>query len=172
MEGPRDLTLQFKLEVENMVKLVQITENNFLEAEGLRVAEAQRGFLDRAVGILARGYAYRACNAKVFGVALEGRLIGLALVRDLDEEPACYELQQFMVDEGYQAQGHGTAALRLILAELEREGKYGNVEVCVHKNAAAALRVYEKLGFQDTGYIDPDVPDSLNLRYAFPNTQN
>lgn len=150
-----------------MVKLVPITEENFLEAERLRVAEAQRGFLDRAVGILARGYAYRTCNAKVFGVALEGRLVGLALVRDLDEEPACYELQQFMVDERYQSQGYGSAALGLLLAELAREGKYQAVEVCVHKNAAAALRVYEKLGFQDTGYIDPDVPDSLNLRYTF-----
>lgn len=150
-----------------MVKLVPITEDNFLEAEKLRVAETQQGFLDRAVGILARGYAYRACNAKVFGIALDGRLAGLAMVRDLDEDPACYELQQFMIDEQYQCRGYGTAALRLILAELEREGKYANVEVCVHKNATVALQVYKKVGFQDTGYIDPDVPDSLNLRYTF-----
>lgn len=152
-----------------MVKLVPITAENFLEAERLRVAEAQQGFLDRAVGILARGYAYRACNAKVFGVAVEERLVGLAMVRDLDEEPVCYELQQFMVDERYQCQGYGSAALGLLLAKLAQEGKYKNVEVCVNKNAVAALRVYEKLGFHDTGYIDPDVPNSLNLRYTFPN---
>ena len=55
----------------------------------------------------------------------------------------------------------------LILAELAAERKYGCVEVCVKKDDAAALRVYEKAGFTDTGYIDEDAPDSLNLVFSF-----
>ena len=31
----------------------------------------------------------------------------------------------------------------------------------------AALRLYEKLGFVDSGYVDPGAPDSLNLLYVF-----
>ena len=72
-----------------------------------------------------------------------------------------------MIDRRFQNQGHGTEALRLILAHLAQEGKYDQVEVCVHREDAAALRVYEKVGFADTGYVDEDVPDCLNLMYRF-----
>ena len=148
-----------------MLRLVEINEDNFLAFRALSVAEEQKGFLDSAVGILARGYAYRACRARVIGVAAGGEAVGLALVRDLDEEPACYDLQQFMIDRRFQGRGFGTGALRLILSELEKERRYGCVEVCVRRDDAAALRLYEKLGFADTGYLDPDAPDCLNLRY-------
>jgi diamine N-acetyltransferase len=53
------------------------------------------------------------------------------------------------------------------LSALEAERKYGCVEVCVKRTDAAALRVYEKVGFTDTGYVDPDAPDCLNLMYVF-----
>ena len=53
--------------------------------------------------------------------------------------------------------------LRLILDALRRENHYDHVEVCVKKEDAAAIRLYEKCGFFDSGYIDEDAPDSLNL---------
>ena len=76
----------------------------------------------------------------------------------MDEEPACYDLQQFMIDKHFQNKGYGTEAMRLILTQLHKEGKYACVEVCVNKENAAALKMYEKLGFLDTGYIDENVP--------------
>ena len=150
-----------------MLRLFDIDETNWTEIRKLAVDETQTGFLDSAVGILARGYVYRASRARVIGIADGETAIGVALVKDLDEEPACYDLQQFMIDSRYQGNGYGTEALRLILSELETERKYDCVEVCVKKTDAAALRVYEKVGFSDAGYIDPDVPDCLNLTYVF-----
>ena len=38
-----------------------------------------------------------------------------------------------------------------------------HVEVCVKKDDAEAIRLYEKYGFTDSGYVDEDAPDSLNL---------
>ena len=151
-----------------MLKLIEVNERNWQNVRSLSVSEAQRGYLDSAVGILARGYVYRKCRARVIGIADNETAIGVALVRDLDEEPACYDLQQFLIDSRFQGKGYGTEALRLILSELETERKYDCVEVCVKKDDLAALHVYEKVGFVDTGYIDPDVPDCLNLRYRFP----
>ena len=151
-----------------MLKLVEINEDNWTDAVKLRVREEQRGYLDSALGILARGYVYRGSRARVLGVDEDGTLIGLALVKDLDEEPACYDLQQFMIDARHQGRGCGTEALRLLVAVLERERKYDCVEVCVKKADRAALRVYEKLGFRDTGYVDEDAPDCLNLMFYFP----
>ena len=150
-----------------MIRLTEVDERNWTEIAELAVRDDQKGFLDSAVGILARGYAYRACRARVIGIEESGTMAGVALVKDLDEEPACYDLQQFMIDQRYQGRGFGTEGLRLILAELALERKYGCVEVCVKRTDAAALRLYEKLGFVDTGYIDEEVPDCLNLMFFF-----
>lgn len=154
-----------------MLKLIEVNEENWLDVRRLSVSAAQEGFLDNPVGILARGYVYRRDRARVIGIAQDETIIGVALVKDLDEEPACYDLQQFMIDRLYQGKGYGTAALRMILSELEAEGKYDCVEVCVKRDDAAALRVYEKAGFVDTGYVDEEAPDSLNLMYHYRRDQ-
>lgn len=150
-----------------MITLFDVDEQNWLEIISLSVNEDQEKFLARPIGILARGYVYRSCHAKVYGISNGRHTIGVALVRDMDEEPACYELQQFMIDRRFQNQGYGTEALRLILSLLSKEGRYARAEVCVNKNDTAALWVYQKVGFEDTGYIDESVPDCLNLMYRF-----
>ena len=153
-----------------MIHLIDIDETNFVEALHLSVSDDQKRFLADASGILARGYAYRRCNSRVFGIADDSRLVGLALVRDMDEEPACYDLQQFFIDHRFQNCHFGAQALQLILALLRREGRYNCVEVCVDRANTAALRLFESNGFIDTGYIDPDLPDSRNLMHHFPST--
>jgi len=162
--------LRVKIERDfDMIRLEDISEENWTEVVRLSVSEEQRAFLDRPIGIIARGYVYRDCNARVFAIASDSEIVGVALVRNLDEEPACYDLQQFMIDERFQNKGYGTEALRLIIAELQNEQKYPCIEVCVDKRDYAALHIYEKAGFVDTGYIDAAVPDCLNLMYYFRN---
>ena len=149
------------------IQLIDVTEENWLDIARLSVSDEQQAFLDRPIGIIARGYVYRHCNARVIGIACGDRIVGVALVRDLDEEPACYDLQQFMIDQRFQNKGYGTEALKQIVGQLQTEGKYTCVEVCVNKADAPALRLYGKAGFVDTGYIDDDAPDCLNLMYYF-----
>ena len=146
-----------------MLRLVDIDETNFFAARALSPGEDQRRFLDSPLGILARGYAYRAQRARVLAVVEGKRVAGLLLVKDMDEEPACYDLQQFMIDGSCQGKGCGKAALRLLLDDLRRERKYDTVEVCVHRDNIAALALFTGAGFRDTGYVDPDLPDCLNL---------
>ena len=153
--------------VVSKLKLVDINEDNWVDFASLSVDESQKHFLASNIGIMARGYIYRSSRAKVIGISNDGKAVGLALVRNMDEEPACYDLQQFMIDKNYQGNGYGTQALKRILANLEKEHKYDCVEVCVKKDASVALHVYETAGFSDTGYIDDDNPDSLNLMYFF-----
>lgn len=154
-----------------MIKLVDVNEQNWLEIVRLSVNEEQKKFLDTPVGIIARGYVYRFCRARVYGISNNEQIVGVALVKDMDEEPACYDLQQFMIDQRFQNKGYGTEALRLILSLLFKEKKYDRVEVCVNKYDAAALWVYQKVGFEDTGYIDECVPDCYNLMYNLNHFQ-
>ena len=146
-----------------MIRLTEITEDNWLEAAGLTVSNEQKNFVAPAIGIIARGYVYRDYNAKVFLIEDDDTTVGLALVREFTEEPLGYDLQQLMIDEIFQGRGFGSEALKLILDELKKEGHYDHVEVCVKKDDAAAIGLYEKHGFVDSGYIDEDVPDSLNM---------
>lgn len=150
-----------------MVNLIELSEENWMDFAGLSVDENQKHYLASNIGILARGYVYRYSRANVIGIVFDGTPIGLAMVRDMDDEPACYELQQFMIDRNFQGKGYGFEALKLILARLKDEQKYDCVEVCVKMEDAQAIHVYEKAGFVDTGYIDDDVPDSYNLVYRF-----
>lgn len=151
-----------------MITLQPIDETNLMKALSLRVASEQQEFVATPVGILARAYAYRCQRAVCWGIYKGHNLVGLALLCDLSEEPACYHLMELMIDQGAQGKGYGSAALGLVLGHCRREGKFSRVEVCVKKNDAAAIHVYEKAGFQDSGYIDPATPDSLILSYDLP----
>lgn len=151
-----------------MIHLAEITEQNWLDVAKLRVTPEQQDYVANPVGILARGYVYRNCNARVMAITDESQIIGVALVRDFTDEPLGYDLQQFIVDAQFQNKGYGTEALKLILASLQEEARFDRVEVCVNREDAQALHVYEKVGFVDSGYIDPDVPNCFNLVYHFP----
>ena len=150
-----------------MIHLEEVTEENWIDIASLSVKEEQKKFLAPAIGIIARGYVYRDCNAKVFGIAEDNQMVGVALVRDFTDEPLGYDLQQFMIDQRFQNKGYGTQALNLILDYLKKDGRFDCVEVCVNKADAMALRVYEKVGFVDSGYVDEDLPECLNLVFYF-----
>ena len=145
------------------VRLSPVTEANWLAAASLSVKEEQKTFVAPAIGILARGYVYRDCSAKVYVIEAEGKPVGLVLVREFTDEPLGYDLQQFMIDADCQGRGYGSAALAMILDELRREARYDHVEVCVKRADTSAIRLYEKFGFTDSGYVDEDVPDAVNM---------
>ena len=149
-----------------MIDLKEINESNWLQVVRLKVSDEQKGFVASPLGILARGYVYRDCRGRVFAITCKKDIVGIAMVRDMDEEPECYELQQLMIDVSFQGKGYGTLALKKILNILKDERKYSSVEVCVKKNDTAAIHVYKKAGFHDTGYIAEDVPDCYNFRYS------
>ena len=153
-----------------MVKITDITEENWLGVASLEVEDRQKGYVAPAVGVIARGYVYRDCGGRVYAIENDGEIVGCALVREFTDEPLGYDLQQFMIDRRYQGRGYGTAALELILDALRREGRYDHVEVCVKKEDAEAIRLYEKHGFVDSGYVDEEVPDALNMICRFQGT--
>ena len=146
-----------------MIRFAEVTEENWFDVASLSVREDQKPFVAPAVGIIARGYVYRGCNGRVWAIEDDGTVVGAALVREFTDEPLGYDLQQFMIGEKYQGRGYGSAALGLILDELRKEGHYDHVELCVKKADAEAIRLYEKHGFVDSGYVDEDVPDALNM---------
>ena len=148
-----------------MISLVKIDESNIVKAKKLEVFENQKSFLDSAAGIIKRAEIYKNLNSHLFGIANEETLVGLALVKDFEEEPFAYDLQQFMIDKNFQGRGYGTKALKLILEYLKKEGRFESVEICVKKEDFSAIKLYEKVGFKNSGYIDENLPDCVNYIY-------
>ena len=148
-----------------MISLVKIDESNIVKAKKLEVFENQKSFLDSAEGIVKREKIYKDLNSHLFGIANEETLVGLALVKDFEEEPFAYDLQQFMIDKNFQGRGYGTEALKLILEYLKKEGRFESVEICVKKEDVPAIKLYEKVGFKNSGYIDENLPDCVNYIY-------
>lgn len=146
-----------------MITLTEVTEENWFDVAGLSVKDDQKNYVAPAIGILARGFVYRDCNSRIYVIENDGIIVGVSLVREFTDEPPGYDLQQFMIDQRYQGKGYGSEALALILDELRKEGHYDHAEICVKKDDIAAIRLYEKNGFIDSGYVDEDAPDSLNM---------
>ncbi len=150
-----------------MIILDKVTEENWLDVANLSVKEEQKSYVAPPIGILARAYVYRDVHANVYVIKNDETIIGVAMVRDFSDDPVGYDLQQFMIDKQFQNQGYGTEALRKIIEDLKLQGRYNTVEVCVKRADAEAIRVYEKVGFADSGYVDEDIPDCRNLIYRF-----
>ncbi|MBQ6343779.1 MAG: GNAT family N-acetyltransferase [Anaerolineaceae bacterium] len=146
-----------------MITLTEVTEENWFNVAGLSVKDDQKNYVAPAIGILARGFVYRDCNTRIYVIENDGIIVGVSLVREFTDEPPGYDLQQFMIDQRYQGKGYGSEALALILDELRKEGHYDHAEICVKKDDIAAIRLYEKNGLIDSGYVDEDAPDSLNM---------
>jgi len=106
-------------------------------------------------------------NARALAIADDETIVGVLMYMELHEEPACYTIEQFLIDKRYQNKGFGKEALRLVIDVLAKERKYGAIEICVKMEASQAIKVYTEAGFSDTGYSDPDEPDSYCLRYSF-----
>ena len=122
------------------MRLISVTEDNWMDVASLSVKEEQKKYVAPAIGILARGYVYRDCNAKIYAFENDGVIVGTALVREFTDEPLGYDLQQFMIDEKYQGKGYGSRALELILDELRKEGRYDHAST-----GNTALRIPDML---------------------------
>ena len=137
-----------------MIRLVSVTEDNWLDIAALAVQEHQRNFVAPAVGILARGYVYRDCNARVYAFENDGVIVGAALVREFTDEPLGYDLQQFMIGRQYQHRGYGSEALRLILEELRND-----YETMISRCRAEGIEVLMISCFGNETLPDGRIPD-------------
>ncbi len=92
---------------------------------------------------------------------------GIILVYEMEEEPVCYCLMEMMIDKRCQNYGYGQRALRKLIEEYAKDPKYPRMELAVDRENPAAIHTYEKAGFADSGYIDPELPQYRNLVYEF-----
>ncbi len=90
-----------------------------------------------------------------YGIYCDEIMVGF-LMFGWDTDLEHWSLVRFMVDARYQGRGIGQQALRIFLSRFR--AKYGLVPLClrVNRDNDAAIHLYKKLGFEQTGVIDDD----------------
>ena len=134
-----------------MIHLEKITPENW--RSDLAVSEEQRRFVSDPAGILARAYAYGDSRSRAFLICADKTPVGMALYYDCEEFRA-FDFSQLLIDRRYQGKGHGFEAVKLILEQMRRDGKYQKVVLCYIDGNHAAKCLYEKAGFKLTGDRD------------------
>lgn len=90
-----------------MIHLEKITEKNFIDAFGLKLAAGQERFVSHPIRSLAQAYVYRE-QCQPFGIYDEEVMVGYVMVI-YDYDIPEYDLWHMMIDVSKQGRGYGRA---------------------------------------------------------------
>ena len=140
----------------NQITLQKIDENNFIDAFQLKLGPGQDQYVSHPIRSLAQAYVYYS-QCTPFGIYCGDTMVGYVMViydYDLTE----YNIWHLMIDAAFQGRGYGKAAMQACLAYISQKpfGDSGKVVLTCHRENFAALGLYKKLGFVETGIKDED----------------
>ncbi len=92
-------------------------------------------------------YGKRVADGAAFVVEVAGRIAGVLVLLPGDDHLL---LDNVAVDIGLQGHGIGTSLIAFAEAEAVRRG-YGEIRLYTHETMVENVRMYERLGYQETG---------------------
>lgn len=139
-----------------MIHLRKITEENFIDAFHLKLALEQERFVSHPIRSLAQAYVYRE-QCQPFGIYNGDTMVGYVMVI-YDYDIPEYDIWHMMIDESYQKQGYGSAALDRVLDYIKSKpfGSSNRVTLTCNRENIRALNLYQSKGFTETGAADED----------------
>ena len=139
-----------------MVELKAITEDNFIDAFGLRLAPGQEKYVSHPIRSLAQAYVYRD-QCQPFGIYAEEKMVGYVMVI-YDYDVPEYDIWHMMIDEAQQGHGYGGEALDRVIEYIRTKpfGDSNRVALTCNKENPVARKLYESKGFSPTGNEDED----------------
>ena len=147
------------------IRLADLTEDNIRQCFELKTASSQMQY------IASNEDSWRAAKenekiARPFAIYCNEKMVGFTMFafdeeyEDLNDR---YWLWRFMIDEKFQGNGYGTAALQAIIQYFRDHGA-NNIRLSTKETNAAALSMYRKAGFRDTGEMNgEEIVLQLNL---------
>lgn len=97
-------------------------------------------------------------GAAIYLARVDGRPVGIGLIRGLTGEIADGEINAMWVDPETRGTGVGRALMQALL-DSGRAGGYQSVRLWVTSGNDAAIRLYEQAGFVATGRAEPLLSD-------------
>ena len=139
-----------------MINLRKITEDNFLDAFRLKLAEGQEDYVSHPIRSLTQAYVYRD-QCQPFGIYNGDEMVGYVMVI-YDYDIPEYDIWHMMIDASKQGEGYGSAALKQVMEYIQTKpfGDSNKVTLTCNKDNPKALKLYHRAGFVETGVEDGD----------------
>ena len=148
------------------IELTELSEENMEQCFALRVAENQTQYIASNEDSLKTAKENRKV-ARPFVICCDGRIVGFTMFafdEDYEDPDDRYWLWRFMIDEGSQGKGYGTAALQVIIRYFREHGA-NNIRLSTKETNTKALSMYHRAGFRETGELnDEEIVLQLDLR--------
>ncbi len=139
------------------ISLREITADTVRAVVMLSVAESQKGFV--ASNAISLAQALFAPEAWYRAIYKAEELVGFVMLEDESLRAAPPEkptigVWRFMIDERFQGQGIGRAALLLVIAHARSKGIFEKLELSYVPGPGCPEPFYLGLGFRHTGRVD------------------
>jgi len=146
-----------------IVKLREITPENFRECIDLKVSAAQNSFVASNVMSIAQSKIYP--TRQPFAVYDNDKMVGFVMY-GFDPDDRRYYLGRLMIDERFQGRGYGRATVLEVIERLKQIEDCREVYLSFVPENTAAGALYESIGFERTGEIDQG---EIVMRYIIEN---
>jgi len=151
-----------------VVSLRPISESNREAVEALEVSPAQEQFVSNVADSLLEATAEPDGRALYWAVYADETPVGFVMISDEVGGPGYipHYLWKLFIDERYQRQGFGTAALDLIVEYFRGRPGVEILSTSAGQGDGSPITFYERYGFEQTGEIvfDNEVLLQLKLR--------
>ena len=136
-----------------MVSLRPLTASNRRAAEALRVSTSQERFVSGVTASLLEAAEHLDAQALSWVVYAKDTPVGFVMIADevasCDYQP--HYLWKLLIDERYQGQGFGTAALDLIVEHFRGRPGVDVLSTSAGQGDGSPIAFYERYGFERTG---------------------
>jgi diamine N-acetyltransferase len=130
------------------ISIREIREDNFIEAMRLKVNPDQETYVASNPASIAQSkfHTFLEC----YGIYDGDTMVGFSAFGKHPENETAW-IVRFMIGAQHQRQGYGYAGLQAVLDHMQQTYECSSVFLDVSPDDSAAISLYEKAGFADTG---------------------
>ena len=141
------------------IELRRIDDTNKNDVELLKVSDDQKQYIaSNAKSLEAAAEEEYKHIARPFAVYADGKIVGFTMFAfelDCADPNDRYWLWRFMIDQHFQENGYGSAALEQIIDYFRHHGA-DHILLSTKESNRAALSLYHKYRFRETGEMNDD----------------
>lgn len=134
------------------IELKEVNRNNFDAVLKLDVDESQRGFVAPNVRSIAESKVYDNFHTRT--IYSGDDLVGFLMYGQDDGKTDDVWLIRLMVSKEHQGKGYGKDAMVSVIDELKDRYNMDKIYLSFQPDNTTAQKLYEKLGFDNTGRVE------------------
>ncbi|MBM7614881.1 GNAT family N-acetyltransferase [Alkaliphilus hydrothermalis] len=136
-----------------MIRLEEITEENWIECIGLKEEENARKFIASNLFSIAQAQFYpKAISRAIYN---DQTMVGYTLHGEDEDEHDMFHIDRLMIGLDYRNNGFASETLQLIINEASEKG-YNKLAASVHPENKKMHNLLGKFGFEFRGEYDDD----------------